>query len=208
MLEVHGLACIRGERLLFRDLSFRVEAGSILWVSGGNGCGKTSLLRLLCGLARPEAGKVCWNGQDIRGEREEYLRDLVYLGHLNALKDDLSAEENLAFSLGRAAGDEALRDALAQRGLAACLGLATRVLSQGQKRRVALARLALCGAQRLWILDEPFAALDTAAVTALAQSIAAHARSGGIIVLTSHQDVPFTDASVSHLALDARARTS
>lgn len=206
MLDVHGLACVRGERLLFRDLSFRVDAGSILWVSGGNGCGKTSLLRLLCGLARPEAGKVCWNGQDIRAEREEYLRDLVYLGHLNALKDDLSPEENLAFGLGYPVRDPTLRAALGVRGLCACLGLATRVLSQGQKRRVALARLALSSARKLWILDEPFAALDTAAVTELAGAIAAHARAGGMIVLTSHQDVPFADAPVSHLALDQRAR--
>ena len=203
MLEVSGLACIRGERLLFRDLSFRVEAGTLLWVSGGNGCGKTSLLRLLCGLARPEAGRICWNGQDIRAEREAYLGDLVYLGHLNALKDDLSAEENLGFALGRGRADADITAALSQRGLAACLGLATRVLSQGQKRRVALSRLALSAERRLWILDEPFAALDVSAVQTLATAVAAHARAGGMVIFTSHQDVGFDGIEVRQLALDA-----
>lgn len=205
MLEGVGLACVRGERLLFRDLTFRVEPGTILWISGGNGCGKTSLLRLLCGLARPEVGHVSWAGQDIRQEREAYLKELCYLGHLNALKDDLSAEENLTFALARAAGDASVSQALVQRGLAACLGLATRVLSQGQKRRVALARLSLSAQRRLWILDEPFAALDTAAVTDLALTISAHVRAGGMAVLTSHQDVAFDDVPVRRLPLDRQA---
>lgn len=204
MLEVHGLACVRGQRVLFRDLSFRVEAGGLLWVSGGNGSGKTSLLRLLCGLARPEAGHVTWNGTDIRSEREPYLQNLAYLGHLNALKDDLTGEENLAFSLGRPIADGELREALAIRGLSACHGLLTRVLSQGQKRRVALARLVLCGARRLWILDEPFAALDTAAVADLAGALTEHARAGGMVVFTSHQDAPFAGVPVQRLALDGR----
>lgn len=206
MLDVHGLACVRGQRVLFRDLSFRVEAGGLLWVSGGNGSGKTSLLRLLCGLARPEAGRVSWNGADIRSDRESYLQDLAYLGHLNALKDDLTGEENLAFALGRSAADDELRSALAAHGLSACQGLATRVLSQGQKRRVALTRLILCGARKLWILDEPFAALDAAAVADLAGALTDHARAGGMVVFTSHQDAPFAGVPVQRLALDGRVQ--
>lgn len=201
MLEAHLLACVRGDRLLFRDLSFRVEPGSILWVSGSNGCGKTSLLRLLCGLSRPDAGEVRWNGADIRSEREDFQSHMAYLGHLNALKDDLSPEENLGFAVNGLHAAAAIAQQLRTRGLEACLDLPTRVLSQGQKRRVALTRMALSGERKLWILDEPFAALDGAAIEDLAQLLMGHVRAGAMVVLTSHQEVSLTNVPVQRLRM-------
>ncbi|MFN0317691.1 MAG: cytochrome c biogenesis heme-transporting ATPase CcmA [Burkholderiales bacterium] len=201
MLEAIGLACIRGERLLLRDLSFRADPGSLLWISGSNGSGKTSLLRLLCGLARPAAGNVRWSGTDIREERENFQKALIYQGHLNALKDDLAPEENLSFALHGTSDKAAVLHCLREHGLGACLDLPVRVLSQGQKRRVALARLSLAGTRPLWILDEPFAALDTASSTSLANSIVKHVRQDGIVVLTSHQEVEFADIPLRRLHL-------
>ncbi|MSQ59033.1 MAG: cytochrome c biogenesis heme-transporting ATPase CcmA [Betaproteobacteria bacterium] len=201
MLEAKGLACIRGERLLFHDLSFRVGPGSLLWISGGNGSGKTSLLRLLCGLSRPAAGAVLWLGADTSEECENFQRALIYQGHLNALKDDLAPEENLSFALHKASDRAAVSHCLREHGLGACLGLPVRVLSQGQKRRVALARLSLAGARPLWILDEPFAALDTAASVSLANLIVKHVRQQGTVLLTSHQEVEFADLPLQRLHL-------
>jgi heme exporter protein A len=201
MLEVTGLACIRGDRLLFRDLSFRVKAGSLLWISGSNGSGKTSLLRLLCGLGRPAAGNVFWSGVDIREESEHFQKALIYQGHLNALKDDLAPEENLSLSPDGTSDRTAVSQCLREHGLGACLGLPVRVLSQGQKRRVALARLSLAGQRPLWILDEPFAALDTAASMSLADLVVKHVRQDGMVVFTSHQDVEFADIPLQRLHL-------
>lgn len=192
MLEVKGLTCTRGDRTLFRHVSFKLEAGGLLHVAGANGSGKTSLLRILCGLGAVDAGEVRWRGEAIRALREGYWREVVYMGHANALKDDLSATENLLVACtlaGRPATDGRVRDALNAFGLAACLHLPVRALSQGQKRRSALARLTLSTSASLWILDEPFSALDVDAVNHLEQSILAYIDGGGSAIFTTHQDV-------------------
>lgn len=207
MLEATELACIRGERLLFHGLSFRVDPGTLLWVSGSNGSGKTSLLRLLCGLARAERGSVRWNSVDIGEEREDFQKALIYQGHSNALKDDLAPEENLRFALQGTSDVTAVSQRLREHGLGACLGLPVRVLSQGQKRRVALTRLSLAGSRRLWILDEPFAALDAPASESLANLIAGNVRLGGMVVLTSHQEVGLGDIPLRRLHLAGATST-
>ena len=191
MLEASQIECVRGSRRLFRDLSFRLEAHQALRVRGENGSGKTSLLRIVAGLSPAESGSVSWNEGNIRALGEDYLRDLLFLGHSNGLKDDLSPVENLRYALvlaGVGADEPALRAALAEQRLAAIADLPVKLLSQGQKRRVALARLALCR-HRLWLLDEPLAALDAGAAESLARLVDAHLAQGGICVLTSHQPV-------------------
>lgn len=194
MLEVRQLACLKGDRLLFRDLAFRLPAGELLRVAGPNGVGKTSLLRLVTGLAMPEAGEVQWRGHSIRREREAFHGELLYLGHAAALNDLLTPLENLRFACS-AAGDEvdAQRcvDALVRIGLANQLDLPARVLSQGQRRRVGLARLFLSASRPLWVLDEPFTALDVHAVADLAATLSDHCDAGGMVMLTTHQDAPF-----------------
>ena len=197
MLEVNDLACLKGDRLLFRGLAFQLRAGELLRVAGPNGVGKTSLLRLITGLALPEAGEVCWRGASIRREREAFHGDLLYLGHLPALNDLLTPLENLRFAC-KSAGDEVdtadCEQALVRIGLANQLDLPARVLSQGQRRRVGLARLFLSGARPLWVLDEPFTALDVHAVAELAGTLSAHCDAGGMVMLTTHQDAPFARA--------------
>ena len=166
-LQAYQLACTRGERQLFNDINFDINAGDAMRVAGANGSGKTSLLRMLCGLAFPAAGEVRWNGRNIRAAREEFGSQLIYLGHANGVKDDLAAWENIVVA-STLSGNSASRDdayaALEQLGLAQAADLPTRALSQGQRKRVALARLRLGMTTPLWILDEPFAALDQNAV--------------------------------------------
>lgn len=203
VLEATDLECVRGDRSLFKELSFRLEAGACLLVQGANGSGKTSLLRMLCGLLAPAAGEIRWQGEPIRRLAEEYRRGLLYCGHLNAVKEELTAEENLtaaAALAGRPVSAAAARTALQQAGLKGREELPVRVLSQGQKRRVSLARLLLDGSA-LWILDEPLTALDVHAVRWLAGVIDGHLARGGMAVLTSHQDVPLASATVSSLRL-------
>lgn len=202
MLEVDQLSCMRGDVMLFRDLSFALERGSLLHVAGRNGAGKTSLLRLLCGLMLPESGEVRWRGKPIRAQREEYHAELLYLGHANAVKDEFSALENLRVACavaGRAISEARALEALGAIGLAHRIDLDARHLSQGQRRRVALARLLLAEDVPLWILDEPFTALDVAAVGLLAQTIEAHLARGGAVIYTTHQEVPLAAPSVQRL---------
>ena len=205
MLTAQGLACVRGDRLLVKDLGFVLEAGSLLYVLGENGSGKSSLLRMLCGLLMPEQGEILWAGKSIKSHAEQYLPNLKYLGHLNGLKDDLTALENLQMG-ARIAGQDvtaaAALAALTAIGIARCANLPVRVLSQGQKRRVALAALWLSRSP-LWILDEPFAALDVAATEVLAARISEHLAAGGMTILTSHQDVPIKAKSTVTLSLSA-----
>ncbi|HOM13114.1 MAG TPA: cytochrome c biogenesis heme-transporting ATPase CcmA [Rubrivivax sp.] len=191
VLELHDLACVRGRRRLFRGLNATLRPGQLLRVSGANGAGKTSLLRMLCGLMAPAQGRVLWQGQELKRVRDGFHRQLIYLGHAAALKDDLTPLENLRVAArlgGDAPDDAAALQALADAGLSGREHLPARVLSQGQRRRAALARLPL-GAARLWVLDEPFNALDTAATAWLLGLIEAHLDRGGMVVLTSHQPV-------------------
>jgi len=208
MLEARRLECTRGERRLFHELSFRLGRGQLLRVAGANGSGKTSLLRIMCGLLAPSAGELRWQGKSIRSEREEYCRNLVFIGHLNALKDDLTALENLQFAAalgGMPADAPNMRVALECFGVAHCAQLPTKVLSQGQRRRVALAKLAFSAAIPLWILDEPFAALDVRAVAELESLLALHLASGGMVVLTTHQEVQVVAHAVMRVDLDLHA---
>lgn len=173
-------------------MNLRLEAGSLVRVAGPNGTGKTSLLRILCGLLDPTQGDVHWNGRSIRRLREEYWQNLAYVGHLNGVKDDLTVMENLRFSLelaARPASASECEQALAAFGLAGFEDTAARFLSQGQRRRIALARLQLSTATPLWILDEPFSALDPRGVDTLAELVAQHLARGQIAVLTTHQEV-------------------
>ena len=204
MLEAVNLECVRGQRRLFHGLSFDLAAGDMLWVLGPNGSGKTSLLRLLCGLLRPEAGSVRWKAEDVRASREGFHADLLFLAHDPAVKDDLSAQENLAFGLAQAGIGVTPREtgeALREFGLADRQKLPARALSQGQRRRVALARLALGAARPLWILDEPFTALDAQAIALVQSHMARHLRRGGSVVFTSHQEVGFGGLPVKRLEL-------
>jgi len=205
MLTAQGLACLRGDRLLFKNVGFELSAGGLMYVLGENGSGKSSLLRLLCGLLSPEDGEVFWNGKSIKNDAENYQSNLTYIGHLNGLKDDLTALENLQFSARLAANvvnDAVVLSALTAIGVARCANLPVGVLSQGQKRRVALARLWLSSSQ-LWILDEPFAALDTASVAILAAQLNQHIAKGGMAIITTHQDVDVQAQSIQNLRLSA-----
>ena len=205
-LEARALECIRGERTLFRDVSFALAAGGLMHVAGANGSGKTTLLRILTGLGVADAGDVLWCGEPLRAQRETFARELVYVGHAAALKDDLSAEENLLVACilaGRAVAPKAARDALTLFGLGECLRLPARLMSQGQRRRAVLARLALAHDAPLWILDEPFNALDVAAVALLEGLLIKHVEGGGIVILTTHQDAPITTRATTRLQLDA-----
>jgi heme exporter protein A len=191
MLEAHMLCCVRGERRLFQDLNVTVSAGDCLHVRGENGVGKTSLLRLLTGLSTPESGAVLWCGQSIAKDVPAFHRDLLFLGHRDALKEDLTAIENLQLYASlddiHLPGDKAL-SALWRFGLRGREHLPVSCLSAGQKRRVLMARM-LTRQAKLWILDEPFNALDIQAVQALQELIAEHVEQGGLVVLTSHQEV-------------------
>ena len=207
MLETIDLDCTRGERQLFTALALHVESGVCLHVAGENGAGKTSLLRILCGLLSPTGGHVHWSGQDIRRLREDYWQLLSYVGHLNGVKDDLTALENVRFAAalaGHPAEESTAREALGAVGLAGFETSQARFLSQGQRRRIALARLFLARAAKLWILDEPFTALDVRGVAALSTLIGEQLDRGGIVVLTTHQEVPLP-GRVQRLELRAPA---
>lgn len=210
MLLAQGLTCLRGDRLLFKNVGFELNAGGLLYVLGENGSGKSSLLRLLCGLLMPEVGEVLWHGKSIKKDSETYLSDLLYLGHLNGLKDDLTALENLQVN-AQLAGDLLDSDLVAEQkillalksiGILRCANLPVRVLSQGQKRRVALAQLWFTE-RKLWILDEPFAALDAASIEVLADRLNQHMENGGMTIITTHQDVSIHAKSIQTLRLVA-----
>jgi heme exporter protein A len=202
LLEVLDLACARGDRPLFRGLSFGLKPGELLHVRGENGSGKTTLLRTLCGLSQPAAGEIRWDGKSIREQSDTYRQRLCYIGHGNAIHGDLTPVENLQFEtcLGAEVRIEA-QPALESLGLARVAALPTKLLSQGQKRRVALARLAVLG-RTLWVLDEPFTALDARAVERLLAALAGHLDRSGLCLLTSHQPVTVANRPVRTLTLE------
>lgn len=200
MLEAQELECERGGRTLFRALTFCVRGGEALRIAGANGSGKTSLLRILCGLLAPSQGSVLWKGAPVKDLKEDYARELVYLGHAPAVKDDLTPAENLAIAC-RLAGHPQSGGAIAQ-----ALGrwrvpdaVFVKRLSQGQRRRAALARLALSAPVPLWLLDEPFSALDAAGISLLKAMLDEHLARGGAIVFTTHQDPGMSAARVIDL---------
>lgn len=190
MLRVADLACARGERRLFEGVGFTLDAGEWLHVQGENGAGKTTLMRALVGLAPPEAGEIRWRGE--KAPSADFRRELLYLGHHAAVKEELTPVENLRLAAaldGMALDERTLLAALIRLGLRGREELPVRVLSAGQKRRVLLARL-LTRPATLWVLDEAFNALDVKAVALLGELIAEHLARGGMAVLTSHQPLP------------------
>lgn len=203
-LSARHLSCVRGERSLFRDLGFDLGNGDLLQVRGPNGSGKTSLLRMVCGLMPPAAGRITWRGAHLRDTGEDYKASLSHVGHLNGVKDELNALENLRLSAGIAdlgTDPGALRDALHQFGMQGFERLPCKLLSQGQRRRVALARLTLSGARPLWVLDEPFAALDAAGIATMGRLLEAHLARGGMALLTTHQEVPIAAPGMHSIQL-------
>ena len=203
MLEVRKLACSRGDHRLFSELSFMLDSGQIMQVQGANGSGKTSLLRSLCGFLMPDEGEIVWRGENIRELDEEYYAEMMYLGHLNAIKDELSGLENLQISAGLSGvtlDEKEAMDALRRMGLKGREMLPTKVLSQGQRRRVALARM-LVNDAKLWILDEPLAALDVGAVALIQQLIAEHLARQGMVIFTTHQPLIVDGIDVLNLNL-------
>ena len=201
MLEARSITCVRGERELFSKLDLQVSPGECLHIRGENGVGKTSLLRLLTGLTAPETGGVFWNGKSIKNDALDYHSKLLFLGHRDALKEDLSALENLRLYTAIDGFEISEKEAFAslwQFGLKGREDLSVSCLSAGQKKRVLMARMLTRRAQ-VWILDEPFNALDTQAVHELQDLIVQHLKGNGLAVLTSHQPLALPQLRVLDL---------
>lgn len=206
-LALSGVACRRGNRRLFAGVSFVVCAGQATWLRGRNGRGKTSLLRLAAGLAPPEAGTLTWGGAPLR-RAAQFARQRLYVAHASALKDDLTLAESLRFLARlheRPADAASVRTALERVGLASRHDAPVRTLSQGQRRRGALARLALEREAGLWLLDEPYDALDAEGVACVDELMSGHLARGGSVLLTSHQDVGPSAPPMASFDLDACA---
>lgn len=203
MLEVTNLECVRGDRKLFSNISFSMTPGTLLQLTGPNGSGKTSLLRIVCGLMAPENGEVRWQSANIRSLGEEYSQSFTYVGHRNGVKEELSSLENLRVSSGLTGINltrEEARQALEQVGLAGRENLPARFLSEGQRRRLALARL-LAGNSPLWVLDEVLASLDSAAVRLVKSLIEEHLSKGGMAIVATHQELMLSAGSFQRLEL-------
>lgn len=203
-LDIIDIGCARGDRLLFDSINEQLKPGELLHVAGSNGSGKTTLLRTLCGLSRPAAGEIRWRDIPIQKLGDDYRADLAYLGHKDSVQGELTPAENLrtlaCASVDRTA--DRIDEALDRLGVAAYRSFPTKLLSQGQKRRAALARL-LVQAKPLWILDEPFTALDAASCRLLGDILSAHLAGGGIAVLASHQPFDIAAVAVKRIDLDA-----
>ncbi len=204
MLDVTNLACVRGDRPLFQNLSFGLKPGELLHIVGANGSGKTTLLRTLCGLSQPAAGEIRWRSADIHALGDDYRRQLAYVGHHNGIQGELTARENLlvAACLAGATGVADADAVLAQVGLAAYRGFAAKILSQGQKRRLALARLVVAR-KPLWVLDEPLSALDARSSATMTALLSDHLAGDGLVVITSHQDLAIELKTVLSVRLDS-----
>jgi heme exporter protein A len=204
LLSGQKLTCIREDRILFEDLDFDIKPGSIVQVEGPNGAGKTSLLRILAGLSQPYSGNVQFNEQNIENCREEFHHQLCYIGHLPGVKGELTAEENLAFNLALHGYDESVaEETLAKVNLLGFEDANAFNLSAGQHRRIALARL-WQNNSKIWILDEPFTAIDKAGVKKLEKLFLAHAAQGGCVILTTHQDLSIPQDKYQKLTLEYR----
>lgn len=198
-LEARELSCIRDERVLFSELNFTLKSEQVLLIEGRNGAGKTSLLRILTGFRKPDAGDLFWNDEAI-DDTQEFYQDTAYIGHNNGLKDTLTSEENLRYAQALAISTLTIDDALEQVGLNGYQETLVRFMSAGQRRRLALARL-LCTHKPLWILDEPFTSLDRASIKLFEKFIESHANQGGLVIMTSHHDtsIPHTLLQKIHL---------
>ncbi|WFB47368.1 cytochrome c biogenesis heme-transporting ATPase CcmA [Vibrio coralliilyticus] len=192
MLEVSQLTAIRDERILFESLSFTINSGELVQIEGRNGTGKTTLLRIVTGLGDRDSGEIVWNGENIESNRDAYHQDLLFLGHQTGVKRELTAYENLRFYLNIHSRNpvvkETIYSALMKVGLVGREDVPVAQLSAGQQRRVALARLWLSD-HKLWILDEPLTAIDKQGVKVLESLFLSHAEDGGIVILTTHQDM-------------------
>jgi heme exporter protein A len=203
MLEVIKLTCVRGTRRLFRDLNFSASEGEMVELRGPNGSGKTSLLRILCGLASPAAGEVRWNGKNIRRLGEDYFASVAYLGHQNGVKDELTARENLKISsavAGTTLSDSEAIEILTRVGLSQQQNLPARVLSAGQRRRLGMTRL-LTSPAKLWILDEVLTSLDDVAMNLSREFITEHLNKDGIAIVATHQDLNLSVPKIQQLRL-------
>ena len=198
LLEARGLTCRRDGRMLFRDLHLSVTRGEVLEVHGPNGSGKTTLLRVLCGLAHPEWGELRWRGATLGGQREAFLAALRYVGHQDGIKLALTVRENLE-AAARLAGGSGTEAALSRFGLGPVADTPARTLSAGQRRRAALARLLLRDAM-LWVLDEPFTALDEAGTALMQRLIARQVSGGGAVLLSTHR--PLAPGGAEHRRLE------
>jgi len=203
MLEAINLGCVRGDRRLFKDVNFALEPGTFLQLQGPNGSGKTSLLRILCGLLAQVEGEIRWQGENIRSLGEDYFTAVTYVGHRNGVKDELTALENLRVSNalnGIEVSVSKARTVLKQMGLGGRELLPARLLSEGQRRRVALARLVLCNTS-VWLLDEVLTSLDKAATLLVKSLIEEHLTNGGIAVVATHQELGLSAGSIQRLEL-------
>lgn len=209
LLRAQDLTVRRGTEVLFKALNFELSPGQLVWLRGSNGSGKTSLLRVVAGLARADGGTLHWRGKPI-GRADDYRSKLVYLGHTNGLKDDLSAVESLQFLTtlhGRRHSSEKIQSALQRLGVAHRRKLPTRMLSQGQRRRVVLARLALESSAGIWVLDEPFDALDDAGVALVQDLMHENVQRGGSVLFTSHIPIAAAGFPISELRLQGMRAT-
>jgi len=204
LISADSLTCIREDRILFEQLNVQVNAGDIVQIEGPNGAGKTSLLRILAGLSEPFEGRVLFDTQAISHCRELFHQNLLYLGHLPGVKGEMTAEENLKFNLAlHGVVDPQIEADLAEVNLLGFEDSLASHLSAGQHRRIALARL-LSSKATIWILDEPFTAIDKQGVKKLEQLFVKHAEQGGCVILTTHQDLSIPPERLKKISLAYR----